>query len=256
MSIQHKEIEHDWGNGFATNNAILNTTPYKPEVMFVGTFNPNTPNANFSDFFYGRNFFWPGLKNLFIHNDVVLLNRRMPANGIPDLVLNPSSNEIFELCSNLKLCFTDLILEVLHADNVGYEILANDKVAFGDNTYNLIQDGQNNGILGLAQLNQLNQINWNTQNIIDFLCNNPQIQNIYLTRQPNGVWGAQWNLIQQHPCMSGRNLTNIYTPSGQGLVGQPRMAALLHHWVHNVNPAFGQLNNDWLINHGVNIHNF
>ncbi len=53
MSIQHKFYQTSFGNGFETHNAILDITPYKPEVMIVGTFNPDTPNANYADFFYG-----------------------------------------------------------------------------------------------------------------------------------------------------------------------------------------------------------
>jgi hypothetical protein len=74
MPIRHKFYQTNFGNGYATHNAILDTTPYKPEVMIVGTFNPDTPNNNFADFFYGRNFFWTAFKNLFVHNAVVIPN--------------------------------------------------------------------------------------------------------------------------------------------------------------------------------------
>ena len=97
MPIQHKFFQKNFGNGFETNNAILDITPYNPEVMIIGTFNPEAPNANFADFFYGRNFFWTAFKNLFIHNNVVIPFRRMPPNGIPPAILNPTLQEIFEL---------------------------------------------------------------------------------------------------------------------------------------------------------------
>src|SRR5258708_1789519 len=111
MPIFHKFQFTNWANGFETTNAILDITPYKPKVMFIGTFNPQTPNANFADFFYGRNYFWPGLKNLFIHNGVVIASRRMPPNGIPPAhnLLDPTLAEIFCICLKLQLTFADLI---------------------------------------------------------------------------------------------------------------------------------------------------
>lgn len=256
MPIQHKFYQANFGNGFETHNAILDITPYKPEVMIVGTFNPDTPNANFADFFYGRNFFWTAFKNLFIHNAVVIPNRRMPPNGNPPAILNPTLLEIFDLCKKLKLTFSDLVLEVLHNNNPVYQLLPNDNVIFNGLEYNLIQDGQNGIIGGLQQLNALGQVNWNTQNIITYLCNNPQIKTIYFTRRPTGIWAAQWNLIINHSCITGRLTTNIFTPSGAGAPVNRSMARLLNHWVHNNNPNFGRLDNNWLTNNGVNINNF
>ena len=256
MPIQHKFYQTNFGNGFETHNAILDTTPYKPEVMFVGTFNPDTPNANFADFFYGRNFFWPAFKNLFIHNAMVIPNRRMPPNGIPQAVLNPTLQEIFDLCKTLKLTFSDLALEVLQYNNPVSQLSPNDNVIFNGVEYNLIQDGQNGNVGGLQQLNALAQVNWNAQNIINYLDNNPQIKTIYFTRRPTGIWSDQWNLIINHYFVAGRLTTNIFTPSAAGAPVNHSMTRLLNHWVHNNNPNFGQLDNNWLINNGVNPNNF
>ena len=254
--MQHKFYQTNFGNGFETHNAILDITPYKPEVMIIGSFNPGTPNANFADFFYGRNFFWTAFKNLFIHNAVVIPNRRMPPNGNPPAILNPTLIEIFGLCRKLKLVFSDLVLEVLHNNNPVYQLLQNDNVIFNEVEYNLIQDGQNGNVGGLQQLDALGQVNWNTQNILSFLCNNPQIKTIYFTRRPTGIWAAQWNLIINDRCINGRYTTNIFTPSGAGAPINRSMTRLLNHWVHNNNPNFGRLDNNWLINSGVNINNF
>jgi len=256
MPIRHKFYQTNFGNGYATHNPILDTTPYKPEVMIVGTFNPDTPNNNFADFFYGRNFFWTAFKNLFVHNAVVIPNRRMPPNGNPPAILNPTLLEIFEMCSKLKLTFSDLVLEVLHNNKPVYQVLPNDNVIFNELEYNLIQDGQNGNIGGLQQLNALGQVNWNTQNIITYLCNNPQIKTIYFTRRPTGIWADHWNQIVNHECMTGRLLTNIFTPSGQGRPVFHSMARLLKHWLHNNSQNFGKLDNVWLANNGVNINNF
>lgn len=256
MSIHHKFYQTNFGNNFQTNNAILDVTPYKPEIMIVGTFNPATPHANFADFFYGRNFFWTAFKNLFIHNEVVIPNRRMPPNGVPPEILNPTILEILELCRKLKLTFSDLILEVLHNNNPNFELLQNDNVVINEVEYNLIQDGRKGNVGGLQQLNALGQVNWNTPNIIDYLCNNPQIKTIYFTRRPTGIWAAQWNSIVNHKCIAGRITTNIFTPSGAGAPVFYTMTRLLNHWINNDNPNFGVLENNWLTNNGVNLNNF
>jgi hypothetical protein len=255
-TIKHKFFQVNFGNGFETHNAILDIIPYKPEVMILGTFNPDTPNSNFADFLYGRNYLWAAFKNLFIHNAVVISNRRMPTNGTPPAILNPTLPEIINLCIQLKLTFSDLILEVLHNNNPNFQPLPNDNIIFNGVEYNLIQDGQNGNIGGLEQLKAINQVNWNTQNIIDYLCKNPQIKTIYFTRRPTSIWAEQWNFIVNHKCIAGRFTTNIFTPSGLGLKGKPRMNALLNHWVHNENPDFGKLDNNWLSANGVTLNNF
>jgi len=256
MPVRHKFYQTDFGNGFATHNAILDIVPYRPEVMILGTFNPETPNANFADFYYGRNFLWTAFKNLFILQQLVLQNRRMPQNGNPPAVLDPTLLEIFEICFRLKLTFSDLVLEVLHTDNPNFQLLQNDNVIFNQQEFNLIQDGQNENVGGLQQLNTIDQVNWNTQNIIKYLCDNPQIKSIYFTRRPTGIWADHWNQIINHECMTGRLLTNIFTPSGQGRPVFHSMARLLNHWLHNDNQNFGNLDNNWLTGHGVNINDY
>ncbi len=256
MAIPHKFKNTHWGNGFATNNAILDVTPYEPEVLILGTFNPDTPNANHADFFYGRNLFWPAFKNLFIHNGVEIGQRRMPSHGAPHAVLNPTLEDIFELCMKLKLTFADLVSEVLHEENLNYELLQNDNILLDGNEYNLIQDGQNNNIGGLAQLDVQNLVNWNTMNIVNFLVSKPTIKYIYLTRRPTGVWAAQWNQLANNPILTDRYFTNIFTPSGAGAPVHRNMNNLLAHWLHNQQPNFGHLDNNWLINQNVTINNF
>ena len=73
MPIEHKFLNYNkWNNGFQTHNAILDTMPYVPEVLILGTFNPNSLRNDFVDFFYGRNWLWTGFKNLFIHNEIII----------------------------------------------------------------------------------------------------------------------------------------------------------------------------------------
>jgi hypothetical protein len=253
MSITHVFYNNDFGNGFSTRNAILNNTPYKPEVLFVGTFNPNTPNTNFADFFYGRNFFWPAFKNLFIPSDIFLDSRRIPNRGRLPEVLNPSLIEIQNICNILKFSFCDLISQVLHNGDPSYEILYNDNILFQNREYNLIQDTTKNGILGLNSFENYNQIDWNTNLIINYLIQNPSIHTVYLTRRPIGIYGREWNRIVSHPDLINRTFTNIFSPSAQGSPVYYSMSRLIEHWLHNTNPNFGRLNELWFINNNARI---
>ncbi|TKC03423.1 hypothetical protein [Pedobacter cryotolerans] len=255
MAIQHKFYQTDFGNGFRTHNAILDTVPYEPEVMIIGTFNPGTENANFADFFYGRNYFWPALKNL-INNNRILSKRRMPQRGIPPVLLNPSVSEILDICFKLKLTFSDIVLETMHTGNPQFQLQSNDNVIFNNEQFNLILDKREKGINGLCELNILRQVNWNTQNIIQYLKSNPQIKHVYLTRKPTEIWGNEWELIKNNSTISGRHFTNIFTPSGQGKPVWNSMERLLSHWVRNDNPNFGKLDNEWLLNNGIYPDNF
>lgn len=233
-----------WDNRFQTHNAILDVTPYEPEVMFIGTYNPDIP-GNPADFFYGRNYFWTGFKNLFTDIDVMILQKRIYTNP-----KNPTLFEIFALCEKLKLTFADLIQAVLHNNNPIYNLVPRNKVYYTGQDISLINDN------GLQQLDGMGQVDWNTENIINYLCVHPKIKTIYFTRQPVGIWANHWNAIKNHPCLIGRNLINIYTPAGLGLAGTPRMTALLHHWVHYIGNRFGRIDRAWLLANGAKPSNF
>lgn len=256
MSITHKFRDFNFGDGFGTSNAILTNIPYEPEVLILGTFNPNTPNSNFADFFYGRNFFWPAFMNLFVNNEVILTNRRIPNRGPLPIRLVPTLEEIKILSSRLKLTFADLIIEVFHNTNSDYQIMQNGNVMFNQIEYNLIQDGKKGNVLGLDNLNSIGQVNWGTEFIIKFLNDNPQIHSIYLTRKPTGVWGEHWYQIISKAVIPNRNFTNIFTPSAQGNPVNMSMPRLINHWLSNTNPNFGKLDNNWLLQNDVIINSF
>ncbi|HWD87915.1 MAG TPA: hypothetical protein VG367_07305 [Mucilaginibacter sp.] len=258
MPVYHKFVHKYFGSGFETNDAILDTTPgYKPEIIFIGTFNPETGDQ--ADFFYGRNFFWTAFKNLFINNRVLLEGRRMPQRGAPPLIKNPSLEEILKICVSLKLTFADLIKAVLHNQNPTYQVFPDNQVIYRGEQYNLIQDDKTSKkdvkLLGLRQLEQHRQIDWNTQNIINYLVKNPQIKTIYFTRKPDNIWEQEWSKLKSNPHLAGRKFANIYTPSGRRLP-TPVMNNLLHRWVYNDNIDFGHLENNWLIASGVTLANF
>ena len=254
MPVEHKFLNHNWENGFWTENAILKTDKYEPVVLIIGTNNPNTPNANFADFFYGRNYFWPAFKNL-ANGNLNIQGTRLPRNGVPQNPFNPSINEIFNLCIKFKLSFADLNTRVLINQNV-IDFLPNDNVFLNDIKYNLINDGIRNGIFGLAELNQLGEIEWNTNNIINYINHNPNIKYVYFTRRPIGIWGNKLNEIIAGVNNANIHFSNIFTPSGQGEPVLNSMNRLIKHWLFNENNNFDRLNHDWLNDCGVDVNNF
>ncbi len=257
MSIPHKFIQYDFGDGFETHNAILDTVPYAPRIMIMGTSNPGTPNANYANFFYGRNFFWPAFFNLFKFNSIHYSSRRMPTNGQPQFPLDPSLSDMLKLCAELKLTFSDLVLNALHNCNGNYEVLENDNVIFDRTEYNLINDSMDRrGIRGLSELHEIGQIEWNTGNMIKYLSETPSIDTVYFTRNPTGVYLSQWRSIIEQDYNRAIRFLKIYTPSGANLRGTPRMTRLLQHWLHNNHQNYDRLNHDWLSDHGVDIELF
>ena len=55
MPFTHKYQNFDFKNGFQTHDSILTIVPYKPEVIFIGTYNHGW-SWNLSDFFlWSRN---------------------------------------------------------------------------------------------------------------------------------------------------------------------------------------------------------
>ena len=174
----------NWDDSFNTENGILkNKNLHKPEVLFLGTFNPAL-RTNPADFFYGRNFFWPGFKNLFNYNQIIIHTERLDNNPY-----NPTLIEIFDLCNKLSLTFCDLISSIFnHTDN-NTLILRREKeyIQFNNIEYNPIKDGD------LEQLDRIGKVKWNTQEIIKYLKQTPSIKKIYFTRSISGHWATQIN---------------------------------------------------------------
>ena len=264
MRINHKFLNipadnnpFNWHHSFYTENAILkNIEIYNPEILVLGTFNPNL-TTNLADIFYGRNYFWPAFKNLFINGVIdenLLIQQRL--NYDP---YNPNLNEIFVLCQKLKLTFTDLI-ESIFSPTDNTQIIhraGKEYILFNEREYNPISD------IALQRLNAIKKVNWNTPNIIKYLNLNRKIRTIFLTRRENLCWQKQTNQIRQ--TFPAIKLIPIYTPTALGgavhqqtqIYGEGKMKPLLRHWVHNNGGNYGNLNhNNWLIENGVNIDNF
>jgi hypothetical protein len=254
LTINPQQNPINWDNRFYTENVILkNDNIYKPEILFLGTFNPELIN-NPADFFYGRNYFWTALKNLFIDGEIITNQERLS-----NYPYNPSLEEIFELCIRLKLTFSDLVYSIFDEHDNNQILVKQNKeyVIFNDIEYNPISDND------LQRLNQINKINWNTENIINYLNNNSQIKKIIFTRRNDLCWQNQVNMIIQ--TFPEIDIIPIYTPSAQGgalhqhtgIYGSGKMIPLLRHWTQNNIGNYGNLNhNNWLTNNGVDLNNF
>jgi hypothetical protein len=270
--LRHKfGLERSFVGDFQINRAILSSTPYEPEVLIVGTSNPATPYADFEDFFYGRDYFWPAFKMLQNPKYNFQDGRRIRSIGEPEQPLNPTLPEILTLCKEFKLTFADLVDLIYYRISEEIDYLPNGNVILKGREYNLKNDNEKGGILGLANLDDENRIRWNTELITNYLINTPSIKHIYLTRVPRGLWKTQWDLIVNHPDLQDRNFSNILTPSGRGNlpnISQPfntTLKKILHYWVwnnlnHPTHPVnsnnIGHLDHNWLLNHGIDINQF
>ncbi len=258
MAILHKYLQYNWNNGFQTNNAILSTTPYEPEVIFIGTFNHGW-SWNAADFFYGRGMYmWTILGNLFLNDRNVFTESRIPLPGNN----TPSLNQIFEICKNGKIVFADIVT----GTNVNIPVHINlaAKSVLVNNQY--VWSGYKDGPLDIMGANDW--LDDNTQNIITYINQTPSIRHIYFTFK-SGAWlVSQMNTIIEgvnpKPCHS------IFTPTGNGFRKnlQPpydeRAWSIAHCWVWNNLPnvvpinkiGYSHLDHQWLISHGVTPTNF
>jgi hypothetical protein len=245
MPEHHKFINFDFQDGFITENAIL-TTKYNPEVLILGTFNPLTnEDDNMADFFYGRNWFWACMFNIFQHQNIQLTTQRK----YTQFPYNPTLNEIKKFCEKYKLTFADLISRVLFNNNIEYELIGN-SAFIGHEEYDLIKDRD------LGRLNAINQVEWTTDYLIKYIAENPSIHTVYFTRQPKEPFLTQWTILTNHNFGRVVAFNKIFTPSGQGLKGKPRINHLINHWLFNNNINYDTLDNNWLLLHNIDTNIF
>lgn len=260
MPVSHKFLNHNWGNGFWTENAILKTDKYEPEVLFLGTFNHGF-EWNQSDFFYGRGMYmWTIMSNLFIHNENHLIQRRTIENNIPSL------NQVFEICQKGRFVFADLIKgtskNVKTNSNIQQKIITVHSV---ENEY-YWNNYKDNSILDLIDLNFIDD---NVKEIINYINENPSIKFIYCTFKSGNHFIQMLNTITNN-IRADIQIEHIFTPTGNGFgtnLEYPyneRAWSLSHCWVwNNLNHeievskvGYTNLNHYWLSNCGVDIANF
>jgi hypothetical protein len=257
MGIYHKFLNHNFDKDFETRNSILETVPYEPETIFIGTFNHGW-EWNQADFFYGRGmYFWPILANLFIYNNNELISRRSLNNDTPNF------EEILEICKTAKITFADIV----KGTSEGVDCLTNEvrkAVLVGDNyQWNDYKDGH------LDNLGNRGWLDDNVTDIINYINKTKTIKNVYFTFK-----SGNWIVNKKNQILAGiRNdveVSSIFTPTANGFrenLEAPfneRAWSLTHCWLWNglehdilVNkPDYGNLNHDWLISKGVDVNNF
>jgi hypothetical protein len=262
MPIQHRFLKYpgedgnnifNWENGFETHSAILDTIPYEPEVIFIGTFNPEWA-WNQADFFYGRGMYmWPVLANLFLHNQNMIANPRTLINN------NPTLPQIFEICKRAKITFADIVRETrdnIRTQEFNAEVLVNNEFV-----WNSYKD---------KQLDYMGKKGWledNVEAIVTYINRTPSIKHVYFTFK-TGKWIVRKKneIINR---LTVEDIGSIISPSGNGLglpiVGYPNPpATMAHTWIWNrlphhqsVNrPGYVTLSHEWLQSKGVNPNQF
>lgn len=249
-----------WDPRFQTHNAILDVTPYEPEVIIIGTFNHEWP-WNDADFFYGRGMYmWTILANMFVTNANVAIDCRNPPPGNNA----PTLPEIFRICEKGKITFADIILGTKPdvptlIDAAKRRVLVNNNNVYQWTGY---KD---------AQLNTMGVNGWlddNVNNIIDYIKRTPSIKHIYFTFKSGHWLVAKKNLIAA--ALPHVLSCSIFTPTGMGFgpnLPAPfneRAWSIAHHWVWNTLPnivpinnlGYGHLDHAWLLRNGVNPNEF
>lgn len=257
MSIQHKFLNHNWNNGFWTENAILKSEYYKPEVLFLGTFNHGFP-WNSSDFFYGRDMYmWTILANLFLYNHNYLYLRRTCNNNTPTL------EQIFDICKKGKMSFTDLIKGT--PENIpAIENIMEKKILVGQENY-VWDNYKDKSIIDLINLGYIEN---NVNEIIRFINENTTIKFVYCTFKSGNEFLEMIEDIRQN-VRDGVEINHIFSPTGNGFLKNlpeydERPWSLAHCWIwnnqeHNIpisKPGYSNLNHQWLIDKGINPNNF
>lgn len=252
MLVEHKYLKYDWNNGFATNHAVLDTTPYDPEVIFIGTFNPDW-EWNHADFFYGRGMYmWPILANLFVYNRNEILSPRS-AN------INPSLKYVFDICEKAKITFADIIKgtnETAVLERIGKAFTVNN--VYHWNSY---KDSQ------LCHMGDRGWLDDNVDAIVNYINRTKSIKYVYFTFK-SGTWLVK-RMERIKKSINVEEKKSIFTPTGNGfgrvLAEFPNKAtSIVHSWIWNglehpipINrPGNSVLNHNWLIENGVDISNF
>lgn len=257
MAILHNFLNHNFGNGFYTENTILKNDNYDPEVLIIGTFNHGWI-WNEADFFYGRGMFmWTVMANLFLHNSNELISTRRANNN------NPNINEIFEICLRAKISFADLVRGT--SENIPTQEFPEDELVIVNNNYSW----RSYKDVPLDDLGALGWLDDNVNEIIEYINATPSIKHIYFTFK-SGLWivGRKNQIIIN--LRDEVSTCSIFTPTANGFgkkLPNPyneRAWSLAHCWVWNglaneveINrEGYGHLDHEWLRDKGVNPHNF
>lgn len=263
----HKFIRHNFKNGFETHDSILDIVPYKPEAIFIGTFNHGW-QWNKSDFFYGRGMYmWPILGNLFIHGNNNLKQQRTFNNDVP------SFHDIIKICHIGSFVFADIVRGIKPSisaiENIGQQnIIVNNEYNWCTRKIKRQSVGQYSDT-HLENMAGKDWLDTNVDKIIAYINKTPTIRNVYFTFK-SGAWlVSQMNLIKKG-IDKNINTCSIFTPTANGFGHklsppfQERAWGLTHCWVWNTldnlipidRVGYGHLNHDWLVSKGVDPSKF
>jgi hypothetical protein len=180
MACQHKFIEY-------LNLERIND--FEPTTLIVGTFNPEWPDTNHSEWFYGRtsnNYFWDVLPRIYGRSSLIKSN--------------PAEWKAF--CLVEKIAITDLIISIDDAEINNTEDLK--KLAtYSDNT--IAKGFEKHTTVDVEKL----------------LETHPSIKNVYFTRGTGeAFWKNLWRPIEKYALEKGLHERKLLTPSGYAFYQQ------------------------------------
>jgi hypothetical protein len=171
----------------------LDSLDFEPTTLIVGTFNPEWPEHNTAEWFYGRTdtcYFWDILPRLYGEQSL----------------LNAHTTEWKQFCKDKKIALTDLISAI---DDAEQNNKAHNRMlgGFSDDAIEYNFDG------------------FEFVSIAGLLKRNPSIQHVYLTRTiTDAFWRHLWNPVAHYCNHNKLSERKLLTPTTE---------AAFHHEQHN-----------------------
>lgn len=173
MACQHK---------FYSYLQLQRLTDFEPEIIIIGTFNPELPKDNYSEWFYGRtdnNYFWDLLPKMF--GDEGLRNR--------------AHTDWKKYCKRKKIALTDLLSGINDAD-------------FTNEAHIKVLSKYTDSDLATRFKDQI------PNQVIPLLQTYSSIKSVYLTTTNNSqFWEGLWRPLENYCFQSGIWCRKLMTPS-------------------------------------------
>lgn len=173
MACQHK---------FYNYLQLQRLNDFKPKILIVGTFNPEWPEGNYAEWFYGRtdnNYFWDLLPRMFGENEL----------------RNQNHVNWKTYCRTRKIALTDLISSI---DDAEIEKEKHREV---------LQKYTDSALASKFKLQIENPI-------VPLLQANPSIESVYLTTTINsGLWQSLWTPVDHYCAQQNIWCKKLMTPS-------------------------------------------
>lgn len=173
MACNHKFIQH----------LNLENLDFEPETLIIGTYNPEWPEDNYAEWFYGRtnnNYFWDTLPKMFEEKS---------------LRENATSNDWKNFCSRNKVALTDLITSIGDAEKNNtdhFEIISKFKDHEFASTF----------------------ASFKMTDIVQILEKRPSIKKVYFTRnQGVDLFDHEINKVKEYCQKNNIRFSYLLTPS-------------------------------------------